>query len=226
MNIFKRLSDILEAKVGALINGVEDPEEMLNHYVEEAQEQLTKYNEQVNSAVADLMLLKKKIAGADDEVASWQKQAELAISKDRDDLATECLRKKKAAAELKTKLESQLEGQANDVEELKNNARALEDKLETVKRERDDLIARARRADAKEKANKMLAGSNANEVFADIDRIKEKVERSEAKAAAAADRSNSTLESQMAALAKEANNDVDDELAALKAKLKGEVKND
>lgn len=220
MNVFKKLSDILEAKVGAFINGMEDPEEMLNHYVEEAQDQLIRYNEQVNAAVADLMLMKKKSAGLADEAESWQKQAELAVAKDRDDLAAECLRKKKSAVEAKARLDSQILEQEKDVEDLKSNERALEEKLESVKAERDDLIARARRADAKEKANKMLAGSDANDVFADIERIKDKVERKEATAAAAAERTGSTLESQLAALAKEEKDDVGDELAALKEKLK------
>lgn len=47
MGLFKKLKDLLEANISDLINKAEDPEKMLNLYIERATEELKEFNIQV-----------------------------------------------------------------------------------------------------------------------------------------------------------------------------------
>ncbi|MGB9846634.1 MAG: PspA/IM30 family protein, partial [Desulfotomaculales bacterium] len=87
MGIFSRLKDLLEANISDLLNKAEDPEKMLNLYIERAGEELKEFNVQVNRAVADELALRQKIEASEKEIESWASQARVAVQQGRDDLA-------------------------------------------------------------------------------------------------------------------------------------------
>jgi phage shock protein A len=110
------------------------------------------------------------------------------------------------------------------VDDLQENLRVLTEKLEKAKTERNNLVMRQRRAQTMKRANEAISGLSTHDPLADIDRMKERVQRTEAEAKASRTMVNTnTIEDQFAELEKsKADSEVEDELARLKAGFKKE----
>lgn len=224
MGLFSKVKDLLQANIMDIVNKAEDPEKMLNLYVERATEEVRNFQIQVNRAIADKIQLEERIEGLRKEIAQRTEQATLAVQQGKDDLARTALTLKKQAETSMTDYESQLQDQAKAVEDLQENLRLLTEKLEKAKMERNNLVMRQRRAQTMKKANEAVSGLSTHDPLADIDRMKDRVERMEAEAKASRTMVNTnTIEDQFAELEKhKANSEVEDELAKLKAELNKE----
>ena len=222
MGLFSKVKDLLQANIMDMVNKSEDPEKMLNLYVERAMEEVRNFQIQVNRAVADKIQLEERIEALNKEVELRTSQATLAVQQGKDDLARTALTYKKQAEAGKLDYETQLGDQAKAVNDLQENLRILTGKLEKAKMERSDLVMRQRRAQTMKNANEAISGLSSHDPMADIDRMKERVQRMEAEAKASRTMvSTNTLEDQFAELEKsKANSEVEDELAKLKAGLK------
>lgn len=225
MGLFTRVKDLLQANIMDLVNGAEDPEKMLNLYVERAIEEVRNFQIQVNRAVADKIQLEERIENLRKEIAERSEQATLAVQQGKDDLARTALTLKKQAETSLADYEAQLNDQVKAVEELQENLRILTEKLEKAKLERNNLVMRKRRAETMKKANEAVSGLATHDPMADIDRMKDRVERMEAEAKASRTMvsTGNSLEDQFAELEKsKANSEIEDELAQLKAEFKKE----
>ncbi len=225
MGLFTRVKDLLQANIMDLVNKAEDPEKMLSLYVERATEEVRNFQIQVNRAVADKIQLEERIETLNKEVAQRTEQATLAVQQGKDDLARTALTLKKQAETSVLDYQSQLTDQATAVEDLQENLRILTEKLEKAKLERNNLIMRQRRAETMKKANEAVSGMSNQDPMANFDRMKERVERSEAEAKASKTmvQTGNSIEDQFADLQKsKANSEVEDELAQLKAQFKKE----
>ncbi|MFZ5647382.1 MAG: PspA/IM30 family protein [Bacillota bacterium] len=220
MGLFKKLKDLLEANLNELINKAEDPEKMLNLYIERATEELKEFNVQVNRAVADELQLRQKIEAAEKETQSWMTQAKVAVQQNRDDLARIALDRKQTAERNLEDLRLQLSDQQKVVEDLRANYRILEDKLMKARSERDSLVMRQRRAKALKQAGEAVREISSSSALGDFDRMKDKVDRLEAEAKASSLSLTNSVEDEFEKLKKDAQKTaVDDELARLKADL-------
>lgn len=225
MGLFTRVKDLLQANIMDLVNKAEDPENMLNLYVDRATEEIRNFQIQVNRAVADKIQLEERIENLNKEVAQRTEQATLAVQQGKDDLARTALTLKKQAETSVLDYQSQLADQAKAVEDLQENLRILTEKLEKAKLERNNLVMRQRRAETMKKANEAVSGMSNQDPMANFDRMKERVERSEAEAKASKTmiQTGNSIEDQFAELQKsQANSEVEDELAKLKAQFKKE----
>ena len=222
MGLFSKVKDLLQANIMDMVNKSEDPEKMLNLYVERAMEEVRNFQIQVNRAVADKIQLEERIEGLNKEIELRAGQATLAVQQGKDDLARTALTYKKQAEASRTDYETQLLEQGKAVEDLQDNLRVLTEKLEKAKLERNNLVMRQRRAQTMKNANEAISGLSSHDPLADIDRMKDRVERIEAEAKASRTMvSANTIEDQFAELEKsKANSEVEDELAKLKAGLK------
>ena len=220
MGLFKKLKDLLEANITDLVNKAEDPEKMLNLYIERATEELKVFNIQVNRAVADELQLRQKIDGAEKEIQSWMTQAKVAVQQSRDDLAKIALERRQTAEKTLEDLRLQLADQQKAVEELRANFRMLEEKLSKARTEKDALVMRQRRAKALKQAGEAVQEIASSSALGDFDRMKDKVERLEAEAKATSISLTSSVEDEFEKLKKDAQKQsVDDELARLKAEM-------
>ena len=222
MGLFSKVKDLLQANIMDMVNKSEDPEKMLNLYVERAIEEVRNFQIQVNRAVADKIQLEERIEGLNKEIELRTGQATLAVQQGKDDLARTALTYKKQAEASRVDYEAQLLEQGKAVDDLQENLRVLTEKLEKAKMERNNLVMRQRRAQTMKNANEAISGLSSHDPLADIDRMKDRVERIEAEAKASRTMvSTNTIEDQFAELEKsKANTEVEDELAKLKAGLK------
>lgn len=220
MGLFKKLKDLLEANISDLINKAEDPEKMLNLYIERATEELKEFNIQVNRAVADELQLRQKIEAAEKEIQSWMNQAKMAVQQSRDDLARIALERRQTTEKNLEDLRLQLADQQKAVEELRSNFRILEEKLNKARTEKDALVMRQRRAKAMKQAGEAVQEIASSSALGDFDRMRDKVERLEAEAKATSISLTSSVEDEFEKLKKDSQKQVvDDELAKLKAEM-------
>lgn len=219
MGMFSKVKDLFQANFMDVVNKSENPEKMLNLYVDRAMEEVRNFHIQVTRAVADKIQLEERIEGLSKEIELRSEQATLAVQQGKDDLARAALTYKKQAEASKIDYESQLVDQAKVVEDLQENLRVLTEKLEKAKMERNTLVMRQRRAQSMKNANEAVSEFTSHDPLADIDRMKERVQRMEAEAKASRTMVNTnTIEDQFAELEKsKANFEVEDELASLKA---------
>ncbi|AFM41123.1 phage shock protein A (IM30), suppresses sigma54-dependent transcription [Desulfosporosinus acidiphilus SJ4] len=218
MGLFSKVKDLLQANTMDLISKAEDPEKMLNLYVERATEEVRNFQVQVNRSLADKIQLEERIEGLNKEIKVRSEQAALAVQQGKDDLARTALTYKKQAEISKSDYESQLIEQSKSVEELQGNLRLLSEKLEKAKMERNDLVMRQRRAETMKKANEAVSGLSSHDPLDDFDRMKDRVERMEAEAKASGTMVHTkTIEDQLAELETgKVNSEIEDELARLK----------
>ena len=222
MGMFDRLTTLVKSNINDLISKAENPEKMLNQLIIDMNEQYNEASKEVSSTIADEKRLRKSFEEQEAQAKEWQERAELAVNKGNDELALKALKRKKEHEELMEQYRVQWEGQKEAADQLKSQLRELKNKIEEAKRNRNMLIARAKKAEAQKTIQKTMSGLNDNSAFDAFDRMSEKVDFIEAEAEAQAELNKAMagddLESQFAELENE-DSEVMDELAKLKAKL-------
>jgi uncharacterized protein Yka (UPF0111/DUF47 family) len=87
MGIFSRTRDIIAANVTDLLDKAEDPAKMIRMIIMEMEETLVEVRASAARTIADQKEMRRQIAKLERMQDSWVEKAELALSKDREDLA-------------------------------------------------------------------------------------------------------------------------------------------
>lgn len=219
MGILDRISTILRANINDMLDKAEDPEKMLEQILRDMESQIGEARGAVATMIAQEKELKADMEENDRLASEWGRKAELAITRDQDDLAREALKRKNQYATNADTYRAQWTSQVEMVTKLKGQLRQLESKYQTSLSQKDVLIARRRRAQAQAQVSKTISGLPKVDAAAELDRMERKIRGEEARAAALEELGTDSLESQFADL--EADAGVEDELAALKAKVRG-----
>ena len=222
MGILDRMSRLIRANVNDIIDRAEDPEKMLNELLREMASSISEARTQVAAMIAQEKEIEADLHAAQLDAQQWQQKAELAVTRDRDDLAREALRRKNDAEELVTVYQHHLQSQQEMVEKLKAQLRVLEAKHQEAESKRGILIARHRRAQAQQRINETFSSLPELSSASELDRMERQIRSSEAQAEAMLELERDSVEWQFAEL--EVNSDVEQQLAALKSGLSGEAK--
>jgi phage shock protein A len=214
MALMERVATLVRANLNDIIDKAEEPEKMIKQVILDMQNQLLQVKTQVAIAIADQHLLEKKRKENLDKSTDWTRKAELAVDKKEDDLARAAIERSLSYRSLAEEFGEQVADQTVQVENLKSALRKLEQKLAEAQAKSDVLIAQHRRARALNKAgDARLAMGNASGAEA-FDRMKGKVQRSEALSQAKAELTGDSIEDRLASLEKE------EEVTRLLAELK------
>lgn len=219
MAILNRVANILRANVNELLDRAEDPEKMLNQLTRDMAEAIQEAKAQVTETIAQENLLKANLTKSHELSVQWQEKAGLAVEKGQDDLARECLKRKKDYESNASVYETQLASQHQMVEKLKLDLQALEAKYDDLVRNREILIARHKAAAAQKKIQDTVRSATSVDYTSELGRMEEKIRLEEARASAAAEMTGATLDARLDALSSgEKDAAVEDELQSLKAK--------
>src|SRR5258708_17233856 len=91
MALLERVGTLLRANINDLIAKAEDPEKLARQLVLDMENQLMQVKTQVAIAIADQHLLQKKRNEQETLQSQWLRKAELAVTKQQDDLARAAL---------------------------------------------------------------------------------------------------------------------------------------
>ena len=97
MGIFSRTRDIIAANVTDLLDKSEDPAKLIRMIIMEMEETLVEVRASAARTIADKKELQRHIAKLDHLQADWTEKAQLALSKNREDLAKAALVARKNA---------------------------------------------------------------------------------------------------------------------------------
>ena len=180
MAVLERVATLVRANLNDLIDRAEDPEKMIKQVILDMENQLLQVKTQVAISMADQHLLQKKQKEQEDKAAEWMRKAELAVDKEKDDLARVALERYQSATKLADDYTRQVADQRLQVDTLRNALDKLDQKLSEARAKCDLLLAQHRRARALNKATdaQLAIGDGSN--VASFDRMRQKVMRSEA----------------------------------------------
>ena len=218
MGIFSRFTDIVNSNINALLDKAEDPEKMVRLIIQEMEDTLV----EVRSASAKTLANKKEIANQiakyESDASDWEAKAELALSKDREDLARAALQEKKKSAEAAEALSKELAIVEEQISKLQDEIGQLQEKLADAKSRQKAIIMRQKTASSRLEVKKTLDSTKVDNAMGRFEQYERKIDDLESQVEAY-DLGKKTLQDEFAEL--EASDKVEDELTALKAKVKG-----
>lgn len=218
MSLLERVSTLIRANLNDLVDRAEDPEKMIKQVILDMQNQLLQVKTQVAISIADQHVLEKKTAENEEAERQWMKRAETAVDKGDEPLARAALERSMSYKNLSASFRQQVEDQKAQVENLKTALLKLQQKLAEAQSKADVLIAQHRRSRAFGKANEAKGAMGENSNAAAFDRLKSKVQHSEATAQALAEMGADDINDRFAAMEKE--QEIDRLLNDLKSKRK------
>jgi phage shock protein A len=218
-SVFDRISNMIRANINDMLDGAEDPEAMLNQIIRDMNDALRQADSDIADQIAQQKMIEGDLDSAQKNAAAWESKAELAVSKNRDDLAREAIVRKNDYTEQAAIYTKQLEAQKASVAELKLKRDQLKSKYDSAQRNKEMLVARARAAQAKSKITQVSTQANTADYASELDRMERKIRQQEARADADAEVADSktSVDDEFAKLGDD--QQVEDELAALKAKM-------
>ncbi|BCV41370.1 phage shock protein PspA [Shewanella algae] len=221
MGIFTRFADIINANISALLDKAEDPEKMVRLIIQEMEDTLVEVRSTSAKVLAEKKELLRRIGKVQLQVQDWQEKAELALTKDREDLAKAALVEKQKAAILAQTLEQELEVVEEHIARLKEEVGQLQEKLADAKARQKTIIMRKQTASSRLEVKKQLDSSKIDNAMLKFEQYERRIEGLEAEVESYdLGGKKSSLEEEFAAL--KAEDSVSAELEALKAKVKGD----
>ncbi|MCT7942554.1 MULTISPECIES: phage shock protein PspA [Shewanella] len=218
MGIFSRFADIVNSNISAILDKAEDPEKMVRLIIQEMEDTVVEVRSTSAKVLAEKKELLRRITRVQEQVHDWEEKAELAISKDREDLAKAALVEKQKTATLLATLEAELKVVEEHIARLKDEVSQLQEKLTDARARQKTIIMRKQTATSRLEVKKQLDSSKIDDAMMKFEQYERRVEGLEAQVDAYDLGKKSTLDDEFAALAAE--DSVNDELAALKAKVK------
>lgn len=216
MNLLQRAMTLIRANLNELLERAEDPEKMIKQLILDLNNQLIQVKTTVAQSLADQYLMEKRLEQAQQEADNSDRRAMLAVEKGDDALARVALQRYNSYMRTVEETGRQLEEQRKETEALKLALHQLEIKIGEVTRQRDVLLARHRRATAKEKLVKVKSEVHPERLEQLLDAIGGYVDKAEAHAKAVAHLDGESEERRLYKL--EEDTKLDEQLAALKAR--------
>jgi phage shock protein A len=221
MAVLERVATLVRANLNDLIDRAEDPEKMIKQVILDMENQLLQVKTQVAVAMADQHLLQKKQVEHEDKAAEWMRKAELAVDKKQEDLARAALERYQSFTKVAEDYGRQSADQRLQVDTLRNALEKLEQKLNEARAKCDLLIAQHRRAHALDRASEAQLAIGDRSSVANFDRMRNKVQRSEAISQAKAELVGDDVDRRFDQMQRD--QEVDRLLEALKARRGGGV---
>jgi len=216
MGLLERVSTLIRANLNDLVDRAEDPEKLIKQVILDMENQFLQVKTQLAVSIADQHMLEKKLQENEDTARDWMRKAEVAVDKLHDDLARAALDRFQTSQRLAQSYREQVDDQKAQVENLKAALGKLEQKLDEAKSKRDLLLARHRRSLSLGRAAQAQTMLGDNSKSATFERLKDRVNHSEAVATAEVDLLTDDMGERLTRLDRDA--EVDRLLAELKAR--------
>ena len=210
--VFSRARDIFAANMAELLDRAEDPARMIRMIILEMEETLVEVRATAARSIADIKELRGAVTRLEEIRKNWTEKAQLALTKDREDLAKAALAERQKAADMADslcseviELEKVLKGYEADIAKLQAKLREARGRQNAIAMRFESAVTRAR-------AREMMHGSRTLDAFSRFDVLERRADLAEGRCDALG---ITTLEDEIDQL--KASEAIDAELEAMKA---------
>ncbi|SDK93822.1 PspA/IM30 family protein [Streptomyces indicus] len=230
--ILGRVAQLAKANINALLDQAEDPQKMLDQLIRDYTNNIREAEEAVSTTIGNLRLLEADHKEDVDAAGEWGGKA-LAASKKADQLRSggdaagadkfDALAKVALGRQLQSEKEAKdaeptIAAQTEVVEKLKSGLDQMKLKLSELQSKRDQLVARAKTAQAQNQMMDAAQNINVLDPTSELSRFEEKVRREEARALGKQELAESSLDAQFEQLDSMGDQaEIEARLAAMKA---------
>ncbi len=217
MGIFSRFADIINSNIGAILDRAEDPEKIIRLIIQEMEDTLVEVRTNAAHAIAERKEIGRKLSRLQETRHEWERRAELALAKGREDLAKGALLEKAKLGEVGQLLEEQLAQVETALGQGDADISKLQAKLAEAKAKQKAIAVRHEAADSRLKVRRNLYDNRVDDALARFDQVERKLDEAEGKVEAYDLGQRRTLAQEIADL--EAESAIDEELSVLKRRL-------
>jgi phage shock protein A len=180
MGIFSRFTDIVNSNINSILDKAEDPEKLVRLMIQEMEDTLVEVRSTAARAIADRKEITRSLAGLEAEAREWQAKAELALDKNREDLAKAALAEKGRAAAAADALRAQHQTLGDGLDKLNDDVVRLEEKLVDAKTRQQAILSRQRTASGRLEARKRLHSARVDDALIRFDQFERRIDDIEA----------------------------------------------
>ena len=216
MSIFSRMTDIVNSNLNALLDKAEDPEKMVRLIIQEMEETLVEVRSTSARAIADRKDLQRRAQWQQEEASEWQRKAEIAVTKGRDDLAKGALAEARKCTDQAETLNGELELLAVTLSKLGDDVSALQEKIKDAKARQNAIIMRGKAAHSRLGVRRTLSDHNIDDAIIRFEQYERKMDDLEGQVEAY-DLGQKTLADEITEL--EGDEDLDAMLSDLKQRM-------
>ncbi len=217
MGIFSRLADIVNSNINAILDRAEDPEKIIRLIIQEMEDTLVEVRSSAVRTIAEKKEIERRIATLTREQEEWQRRAELAVTKGREDLAKGALVAKARVVQALETLQRQHQQIEDALHKQNEDITKLQAELVDAKAREKAIVARQKTAAARLKLRSRLYDERITDAFARFEQVERALDEIEGKVEAFDLGRKPTLGEELAGL--EAEDGVEEELKALKQRL-------
>ena len=219
MGIFSRTRDIIAANFNDMLDKADDPAKMIRMIILEMEETLVEVRASAARTIADQKEMHRHVVKLDRLQADWGEKAQLALSKDREDLARAALVEKKKAGDMADQLKAEIAVLDDALRAYEDDIQKLQHRLREARSRQTAITARLESAENRVKLRTLLSTERTDEALARFDQLERRVDYAEGRADALriAEGKPPSLADEIAAL--EGADAIDDELEAMKKAL-------
>lgn len=156
MGIFSRTRDVIDANLGTLLSKAEDPAKMARLIIQEMEDTLV----EVRSTAVRFLARKRELQRLSEtlsaEAADWQAKAELALHKDREDLARGALAAKARAQSRSQEAQQELKHVDTEIDKLDGDIARLRNKLSEARQRQKAISVRSQSASSRLKLREQM----------------------------------------------------------------------
>ncbi len=219
MGIFSRFSDIVNSNINAILEKAEDPEKIVRLMIQEMEDTLVEVRSAAARSIADKKELNRKLAALEEEQGDWERKAELALEKGREDLAKAALVEKSQVAAAAEQVRADYAQVDEGLTRLNEDIARLEAKLKDAKARQKTLVSRHKTATSRLAARKKIHDYKIEDALVRFEQYERRMDDVEGRVEAYDLGQPKGLEHEFASL--EAEEAVNRELAELKRRRAG-----
>ena len=223
MGIFSRTRDIIAANFNDMLDKADDPQKMIRMIILEMEETLVEVRASAARTIADQKEMHRHTVKLDKLQADWSEKAQLAISKDREDLARAALVEKKKAVDMSEQLKQEIAVLDDALRAYEQDIQKLQNRLREARSRQTAIAARLESAENRVKLRSLMTNERVDDALSRFDQLERRVDYAEGRAEAMSmgdDRRQPSLSEEIAALA--AGDKIESDLESLKRKMAGQ----
>jgi phage shock protein A len=182
MGIFSRTRDIIAANFNELLDQADDPAKMIRMIILEMEETLVEVRASAARTIADQKEMHRHTVKLDKLQADWGEKAQLALSKDREDLARAALVEKKRAMDMADQLKQEIAVLDDALRAYEQDIQKLQNRLREARSRQTQIAARLESAENRVKLRTLMTNERVDEALTRFDQLERRVDYAEGRA--------------------------------------------